>query len=59
MTATVPPTPPTSPHDAIPGEAATAASDRVELAHGYAPDDARFANDDLLPVPVERRTWTT
>src|SRR5690606_41130481 len=54
MTATVPPTPP--PPDAIP---APAASDRVELAHGYVPDDPRFANEDLLPVPVERRTWTT
>ncbi|MEU4032144.1 NCS1 family nucleobase:cation symporter-1 [Streptomyces anulatus] len=61
MTATVPPTPPSSPSssspsDAIPGPAA---SGRVELAHGYVPDDPRFSNDDLLPVPVERRTWTT
>ncbi|CAM5342883.1 hypothetical protein SGRI78S_01554 [Streptomyces griseus subsp. griseus] len=59
MTATVPPTPPTppvSPGDAISGPAA---SGRVELAHGHVPDDPRFANDDLLPVPVERRTWTT
>ncbi|CAM5740299.1 Nitrate reductase OS=Streptomyces microflavus OX=1919 GN=Smic_68960 PE=3 SV=1 [Streptomyces microflavus] len=55
MTATVPPTPPPPPPDAIPG--GVAASGRVELAHGYVPDDPRFANDDLLPVPVERRTY--
>ncbi len=55
MTATVPPTPP--PPDAIPAPAVP--SGRVELAPGQLPDDPRFTNDDLLPVPVERRTWTT
>ncbi|MFI5772318.1 NCS1 family nucleobase:cation symporter-1 [Streptomyces sp. NPDC051658] len=30
---------------------------RVALAEGVVLDDARFANDDLAPVPVERRTW--
>ncbi|WP_327352244.1 NCS1 family nucleobase:cation symporter-1 [Streptomyces sp. NBC_01304] len=30
---------------------------RVSLAEGVVLDDPRFANDDLLPVPVERRTW--
>ncbi|MFF6832747.1 cytosine permease [Streptomyces sp. NPDC012438] len=35
------------------------ADDRVELAPGTVPADPRFVNDDLLPVPVERRRWTT
>ncbi|MDH6574669.1 NCS1 family nucleobase:cation symporter-1 [Kitasatospora sp. MAP5-34] len=30
---------------------------RVALVEGAVLDDARFANDDLAPVPVERRTW--
>ncbi|MDG4857569.1 NCS1 family nucleobase:cation symporter-1 [Streptomyces sp. T-3] len=30
---------------------------RVSLAEGVVLDDPRFANDDLLPVPMERRTW--
>jgi hypothetical protein len=30
---------------------------RVALAEGVVLDDARFANDDLAPVPIERRTW--
>lgn len=30
---------------------------RVALAEGVVLDDPRFANDDLAPVPVERRTW--
>ncbi|MCZ4123765.1 NCS1 family nucleobase:cation symporter-1 [Streptomyces sp. H39-S7] len=33
--------------------------DRVELPAGAALPDTRFANEDLLPVPVARRTWTT
>ncbi|MEU3462252.1 NCS1 family nucleobase:cation symporter-1 [Streptomyces sp. NPDC006733] len=33
--------------------------DRVELPEGAALPDTRFANEDLLPVPVARRTWTT
>ncbi|MFD8991860.1 NCS1 family nucleobase:cation symporter-1 [Streptomyces goshikiensis] len=33
--------------------------DRVELAPGEIPSDDRFANDDLLPVPVGARRWTT
>ncbi|MEU7550791.1 NCS1 family nucleobase:cation symporter-1 [Streptomyces sp. NPDC044571] len=36
-----------------------AAEDRVELAPGDVPSDGRFANPDLLPVPVEARRWTT
>ncbi|MDH6128558.1 NCS1 family nucleobase:cation symporter-1 [Kitasatospora sp. GP82] len=30
---------------------------RVTLADGVRLDDPRFANDDLTPVPLERRTW--
>ncbi|MCX4671252.1 NCS1 family nucleobase:cation symporter-1 [Streptomyces sp. NBC_01381] len=30
---------------------------RVSLADGVTLDDPRFANEDLLPVPMERRTW--
>lgn len=33
--------------------------DRVELPADAALPDTRFANEDLLPVPVARRTWTT
>lgn len=33
--------------------------DRVELAPGEVPSDDRFANPDLLPVPVADRRWTT
>ncbi|MEV8589240.1 NCS1 family nucleobase:cation symporter-1 [Streptomyces sp. NPDC051180] len=33
--------------------------DRVELAPGAAPADSRFVNDDLLPVPLAERRWTT
>ncbi|MEW1635986.1 NCS1 family nucleobase:cation symporter-1 [Streptomyces sp. NPDC093801] len=33
--------------------------DRVELAPGEVPSDGRFANPDLLPVPVAARRWTT
>ncbi|MER8185925.1 NCS1 family nucleobase:cation symporter-1 [Kitasatospora sp. NPDC094015] len=32
---------------------------RVELADGADLSDPRFANDDLRPVPVARRRWTT
>ncbi|GAA2784929.1 NCS1 family nucleobase:cation symporter-1 [Kitasatospora paracochleata] len=32
---------------------------RVELAPGVEPTDPRFANTDLLPVPVAARRWTT
>ncbi|MFF4535468.1 NCS1 family nucleobase:cation symporter-1 [Streptomyces aureus] len=30
---------------------------RVALAEGVVLDDSRFVNDDLAPVPIERRTW--
>jgi NCS1 family nucleobase:cation symporter-1 len=53
MASTVPPVP----------EAGTTqrshADGRVSLADGVVLDDRRFANEDLLPVPVERRTWGT
>ena len=51
MTATVPPAPSENP---IPDPAG-----RVELPPGTVLTDARFVNDDLLPVPLARRRWTT
>ncbi|WP_405683304.1 hypothetical protein [Streptomyces sp. NBC_00057] len=54
MTSTVPPTPPLPPQDRISGPPG-----RVELAPGAVPTDNRFVNEDLLPVPLERRRWTT
>ncbi len=35
------------------------ADGRIELVEGAVPDDGRFANDDLRPVPVAERHWTT
>ncbi|WP_431682560.1 NCS1 family nucleobase:cation symporter-1 [Kitasatospora sp. KL5] len=35
------------------------ADGRVELTDGADLSDPRFANDDLRPVPVARRRWTT
>ncbi|MGO4420324.1 cytosine permease, partial [Streptomyces sp. MCAF7] len=32
---------------------------RVELPVGAAAPTGRYANEDLLPVPVARRTWNT
>jgi NCS1 family nucleobase:cation symporter-1 len=32
---------------------------RVEFAPGSAQPTGPYANEDLLPVPVARRTWTT
>jgi NCS1 family nucleobase:cation symporter-1 len=32
---------------------------RVELAEGVVLDDPDFANADLTPIPVAKRTWTT
>ncbi|MEU2156339.1 NCS1 family nucleobase:cation symporter-1 [Streptomyces sp. NPDC019396] len=54
MTAPVPPAPPT--HDP---EQLADAHGRVELVPGAVPDDGRFVNGDLLPVPVAKRHWTT
>ncbi|MEW1719920.1 NCS1 family nucleobase:cation symporter-1 [Streptomyces sp. NPDC093109] len=54
MTATVPPTPGPDPIAAPPPS-----RDRVELPPGAVPEDSRYANADLLPVPVARRDWTT
>ncbi|MFI5772319.1 hypothetical protein ACIA74_28110 [Streptomyces sp. NPDC051658] len=51
MTSTVPPIPS---QDPISGP-----SGRIELAPGAVPTDNRFVNEDLLPVPLERRRWTT
>ncbi|MFM9372211.1 NCS1 family nucleobase:cation symporter-1 [Streptomyces sp. Da 82-17] len=52
MASTVPP-----PADAAPGTQLTYPDGRVALADGVVPDDPRFANGDLLPVPMRRRTW--
>ncbi|OEJ54224.1 nitrate reductase [Streptomyces agglomeratus] len=52
MTATVPSDPPPPPPISGP-------DGRVGLAPGAAGSDSRFVNDDLLPVPVEQRRWTT
>jgi NCS1 family nucleobase:cation symporter-1 len=44
----------------LPTAAQTAHPDgRVELAAGVTLTDPRFTNEDLMPVPVERRRWTT
>ncbi|WP_329062000.1 NCS1 family nucleobase:cation symporter-1 [Streptomyces sp. NBC_01429] len=51
MTATVPPT--SEPDPIAEGRG------RVELPPGAIPEDSRYANADLLPVPVARRSWTT
>lgn len=55
MTATVPPVPPSPSGEPI----AAPPGGRVELAPGAVPALPRFVNDDLLPVPLERRRWTT
>ncbi|MFE3599413.1 NCS1 family nucleobase:cation symporter-1 [Streptomyces sp. NPDC059142] len=52
MTATVPLPPSADGPTTDPGG-------RVELPPGTVPEDSRFANADLLPVPVARRNWTT
>lgn len=38
---------------------AASAGDRVELPADAGPPTGHYANPDLLPVPVARRTWTT
>ena len=57
MASTAPPTPPTPPSPSQ--DLIADLSGRVELAPGSVPADNRFTNDDLLPVPLERRNWTT
>ncbi|GGZ05605.1 NCS1 family nucleobase:cation symporter-1 [Streptomyces poonensis] len=51
MTDTVPPGPPTT--------RTTVADGRIELAPGVFPADSPFANEDLRPVPLAERKWTT
>src|SRR5579859_842519 len=46
------PTAPPSPQTTYP-------DGRVELAEGVVLDDPEFANADLAPIPVAKRTWTT
>ncbi|MEV6758114.1 NCS1 family nucleobase:cation symporter-1 [Streptomyces sp. NPDC051214] len=57
MTGTVP----TGPAAAEPGDTSqTVAEDgRVELRPGAFPDHSRFANDDLKPIPLAERHWST
>ncbi|RKT08614.1 NCS1 family nucleobase:cation symporter-1 [Streptomyces sp. 3211.6] len=43
----------------MPDQSSAETGDRVELAPGEVPSDGRFANPDLLPVPVGARRWTT
>ncbi|MFE9681007.1 NCS1 family nucleobase:cation symporter-1 [Streptomyces sp. NPDC006285] len=54
MTETVPPGPPISP-----ASQSADADGRVELVPGAFPADSPFANEDLRPVPVSERRWTT
>lgn len=61
MTDTVPPGPPTTPAGPPAGAPAqrTAPDGRVELLPGAYPHDSRFANDDLKPIPLAERHWST
>ncbi|MEV2250911.1 NCS1 family nucleobase:cation symporter-1 [Streptomyces sp. NPDC050147] len=57
MTGTVP----TGPTAAEPGDTSQTVADdgRVELRPGAFPEDSRFANDDLKPIPLAERHWST
>ncbi len=65
MTATGPASPSGSPPSGVPGSAPgspvpdPARGGRVELPTDAVPPESRYVNDDLLPVPVDRRRWTT
>lgn len=51
-----------SPHvgePAVPATQLVTADGQVELAPGAYPTDSAYANDDLKPVPVAERHWTT
>lgn len=49
----------TAPTAIPPASQVTLADGRVEIAPGSPQPSGPFANEDLLPVPVEKRTWTT
>ena len=67
MTHTVPPGPPGPPGSSNPLRTATAISGgqfltedgRAELLHGAYPEDSKYANDDLRPIPLAERHWGT
>jgi NCS1 family nucleobase:cation symporter-1 len=62
MTGTAPaaaPGPQSAPGDGPAGDQITHADGRVELAEGAIPDGGRYTNDDLRPVPLAQRRWTT
>ncbi|MER5179323.1 NCS1 family nucleobase:cation symporter-1 [Streptomyces sp. NPDC002896] len=58
MTDTVPTGPPPQPA-AYPASQITAADGRVEISPGAYPEHSPFANEDLRPVPLAERKWTT
>ncbi|MET7438750.1 NCS1 family nucleobase:cation symporter-1 [Streptomyces sp. NPDC004082] len=49
----------TVPTDSPPPAQVTLPDGRVEIAPGASRPTGPYANEDLLPVPVEKRTWTT
>lgn len=54
-------TAPTGPAAAQPGDTSQTVADdgRVELRPGAFPEHSRFANDDLKPIPLAERHWST
>ncbi|KAK1183018.1 NCS1 family nucleobase:cation symporter-1 [Streptomyces sp. NBS 14/10] len=59
MIASAPPPSPAGPAGPAPSAQTTHPDGRVELPVGAAVPTGRYANEDLLPVPVARRTWNT
>ncbi len=67
MTHTLPPGPPGSPRSSgslsstasISGGQFVTDDGRAELLHGAYPEESRFANDDLRPIPLAERHWGT
>lgn len=49
----------TVPSEGPPVAQVTLADGRVEIAPDAPAPSGPYANEDLLPVPVEKRTWTT
>ncbi|MGW3979576.1 cytosine permease, partial [Streptomyces mirabilis] len=49
----------TVPSEGPPVAQVTLPDGRVEIAPDAPAPSGPYANEDLLPVPVERRTWTT
>ncbi|OAH10675.1 NCS1 family nucleobase:cation symporter-1 [Streptomyces jeddahensis] len=59
MTETVPTGPPPQHAAQYAASQITAADGRVEISPGAYPENSPFANDDLRPVPLAERKWTT